>query len=142
MIKKKGFDKLMKKLGRLEKTAAKRAQRKATRAGTSVLLKAVKAATPKDEGLLRKMQASKVTTRGMTAFGAVGADVDKLKAAEASGSRPSNIDYLVEQGHVTPDGKFVPPSGYMRRAADGAMPKAEDVYLLTLQKEIEAEATR
>lgn len=138
----KGFDSLLKKLYGLEKKGAGSAMRKAMRAGTSVLLKAVKAATPKDEGLLRKMQASKVYGRGLSLAGLVGADVDKLEAAGAAGTRPSNIDWLVEQGHVTPGGKFVPPSGYMRRAADTAMPAAEAAYINRLRAEIDREAAR
>lgn len=141
-MKLKGFDKLQRKLERLERRGAKSAMRKATRAGTTVLLKAVRAATPKDEGLLRKMQASKVSGRGLSMAGIVGADVDKLKAAESTGQRPSNIDHLVEYGHTAPDGTFIPPSGYMRRAADSAMPAAEAAYRNKLAQEIEREAAR
>lgn len=138
----KGFDKLLRKMDGLTKQGAKRANRKATRAGTTVLLRAVRTATPRDEGLLRRMQASKLTSRGSSAAGIVGADVDKLKAAEASGNRPSNIDWLVENGHVAPNGTFIPPSGYMRRAAATAMPAAESAYRSKLAQEIEQEAMK
>lgn len=139
-----GFDKLLRKLEGLERKGAKRAMRKATRAGTAVLLKAVKKATPKDEGVLRKMQTSKVYGRGLSMAGIVGADVAKLQAAESDprNPRPSNIDHLVEEGHVAPDGTFVPPTGYMRRAADSAMPAAAAKYTQVLAAEIEREASK
>lgn len=141
-----GFDQLHKKLARLARSGAKsgaaRAQRKAVRAGTTVLAKAVRAAVPTDEGVLKRMQASRVSGRGLRASGRVGADVDKLKAAESEGKRPSNIDWLVEEGHVAPDGTFVPPSGYMRRAAASAMPAAMAAYAAKLAEEIEREAAR
>src|SRR5690606_8106938 len=138
-VKTKGFDKLLRKLNALSKTGARRAQRKAVRAGTAVLLKAVKAATPKDEGVLRRAQASKVTGRGLSIAGIVGADVAKLEADER---RPSNIDWLVEEGHVAPDGTFVPPSGYMSKASAEAMPRAEAAYRAKLAEEIEREAAK
>ncbi len=138
----KGFDKLQRKLRDLPRRGAKTAMRKATRAGTTVLLRAVRSGTPKDEGFLRRAQASKITGRGTFMAGIVGADVDKLKAAEAGGTRPSNIDHLVEFGHTAPDGKFIPPSGYMRRAADTAMPAAESAYRNKLAIEIEREAMK
>jgi hypothetical protein len=137
-----GFDKLLRRLEGLEKSGARRAQRRAVRAGTAILLKAVKAATPVNEGVLKRMQASRVYGRGLNLAGVVGADADKLKQAEVSGKRPSNIDWLVENGHMTPGGTFVPPSGYMRRAADQAMPVAEAAYARVLAESIEAEASR
>jgi HK97 gp10 family phage protein len=139
MVKMRGFDKLLKKLNRLAKSDARAAQRKATRAGTSVLLKAVRAETPKDDGALRRAQTSKVVAKGTGASGIVGADVAKLESDER---RPSNVDWLVEYGHVAPDGTFVPPSGHMRRAADQAMPQAEAAYVARLKSEIERAASR
>lgn len=138
-IKTKGFGELARKLEGLSKTGARRANRKAMRAGTRVLLKAVKAQTPVDTGALRRAQTSKLIGRGLNLGGIVGADADKLAADE---KRPSNIDWLVEEGHISPDGTFIPPSGYMRRAAAGAMPQAETVYRQTLAAEIEREASR
>lgn len=135
----KGFDKLTKKLNHLHRYAARRAMRKATRAGTTVLLKAVRAATPKDEGILRKAQSSKIHGRKSNIAGIVGADVAKLEADER---RPSNIDWLVEEGHVAPDGTFVPPAGYMKRASAEAMPRAESAYRAKLAEEIEKEAAK
>jgi hypothetical protein len=129
----KGLKQLQAKLDRLEKRHSKAAMRKGIRAGTAVMLKAVKAETPKDEGALRKMQASKVIGKGGVFGGIVGADVAKLESDER---RPSNIDYLVEYGHVTPDGVFVPPSGHMRRAAAAAMPKAEQKVVDIVTAEI------
>jgi HK97 gp10 family phage protein len=140
----KGLKKLMARLSNLEKKAAKRANRKAIRAGTAILKQAVKVSTPVDEGLLKKAQTSKVIGKGSNLGGIVGADVEKLKADsdDSAGQRPVNIDWLVEYGHVAPNGTFIPPSGYMRRAQAEAMPKAEAAYIAKLKQEIEREATR
>lgn len=135
----KGLEKLLKKLDRLEKQGATRAMRKATRAGTTVLGRAVKASTPVDEGNLKRAQATKVSGRGLSMSGRAGADVGKLEADER---RPTNIDWLVEYGHVAPDGTFIPPSGYMRRAETSAMPAAEAAYIAKLTAEIEREALK
>lgn len=141
-VKAKGFDNLKRKLDRLEKKAARRVNRRAIRSATAVLLKAVKKATPKDEGVLRRMQTSKVFGKGLSLSGIVGADVTKLQKAESSGQRPSNIDWLVEEGHVTPGGTFVPPSGHMRRASAEAMPRALAIYRQKLTEGIEQEASK
>lgn len=146
-IKIKGFERLQRQFDNLEKKAAKRVLNKSMRRATAVILKTVRASTPKDEGLLRKMQTSKIGGKGLRKFGVVGADVSKLEAAAAGqegmpGYRPSNIDWLVENGHVTPEGKFVPPSGHMRRAADEAIPRAEKVFVDTAELEIEREAMK
>lgn len=140
----KGVDKLLKKLDRLERKGARSALRKATSAGTTVLRAAVKSGAPVDEGLLKKAEDSKVGGRGLQLYGIAGANVAKLNAdAQASnGKRPTNIDWLVENGHVTPGGKFVPPSGFMRRAAASATPAAEARFVDKLATEIEREATR
>lgn len=141
-MKLKGFDKLLRKMDRLPRKGARTANRKATGAGTKVLLAGVKAEVPVQEGLLKKMQASKVTSRGTRASGTVGADVAKLKAADAQGKRPTNIDWLVEFGHDTAEGDFVPPSGYMRRGSSAAMPAAEAAYEAKMKQEIEKEAMK
>lgn len=133
-IKTKGFDKLLKKLAGMDRKVARPALRKAIRAGTTVIGKAVKAAVPVDEGVLKKATATKVSGRGLAMSGRAGADVAKLEADER---RPSNIDWLVEEGHVTPDGVFVPPSGHMRRAADSSLPHAQAVVEQKLAQEIE-----
>lgn len=133
IMKIKGADKLMKRIERLEKKDAKNAMRAAIRAGTAIILKAVKAATPVDEGVLRRMQTSKVKLRGLGGFGVVGADVAKLRG---DAKRPSNIDHLVEYGHTTPEGKVVPPSGYMRKASEQAMPAAEAAFIAKLKEKI------
>ncbi len=141
-IKIKGAEKLMKKLRRLERSGARRALRNATRAGTAVILKAVRKEVPTDEGLLKKAQTSKIIGRGMNMGGIVGADVAKLASdAAADASRPTNIDHLVNFGHVAPDGKIIPPNGYMQRATS-AMPAAESRFVEVLAAGIEREAMR
>ena len=143
----KGFERLQKQFNRLPRSGARRVLTKATRAGTAVILKVVRENTPKDKGVLRKMQTSKVAGRGLRKFGVVGADVKKLQAAAAldpslPAQRPSNIDHLVEFGHTTPEGKFVPPSGHMRRSAEIAIPQAERRFIDVAELEIEREAMR
>lgn len=133
-----GDKSLKRKLQRLEKREAKRSLRKAARKGLAVLRRAVRQATPVDEGVLRKAQDIKVIGRGLVIGGIVGANVQKLQAAHASDpSRPTNIDWLVEEGHVAPDGTVIPPSGYMRRAAQEATPRALQAVEDTLRDEIE-----
>lgn len=135
----KGFKELQKILQTYEKKTAKAAMRKAVRAGTTIIKSAIKAETPVDEGLLKKAQDMKVGNKGDNFYGVAGADVAKLKTAhEADHDRPTNIDHLVENGHVAPDGRFVPPSGYMRRAAAEALPVANDKVESVLRASIEA----
>jgi HK97 gp10 family phage protein len=133
-----GADKLLAKLDKLAGPVARRALRNATRAGTRVLVQAVKAAAPVDEGKLKRAQSSSIVGRGLSLGGVVGADAAKLKSDnQANPDRPTNIDHLVEEGHVTPDGRFVPPAGYMRRAAAASMPAAEQAFTDRLRSEIE-----
>jgi hypothetical protein len=143
-MKVKGADQLLRRLDNLTKQGASRALRKATRAGTTVLGKAVRQAVPVDKGLLKKAETTKVTAKRNRAWGGAGADVAKLneQAESSAGKRPTNIDHLVESGHVAPDGTFVPPSGFMRRAAATAMPAAEAAFSNKLASEIEREALR
>ena len=108
LVKTKGFDQLLRKFVNLPRKGARRANRAATRAGPAILLRAVKNAVPVDKGILKRQQTSKITGRGYRLTGFVGADVAQLEADE---KRPTNIDWLVEQGHTTPGGTFVPPSG-------------------------------
>lgn len=125
-VKLKGFDELVKLLKNYPKKEGKKALRKAVRAGTAVLRAAVKKETPVDEGVLRRAQDFKIVGKGFRVSGIVGANVDKLREAHAEDpARPVNIDWLVEEGHIAPDGSFVPPSGSMRRVAANAMPQAE-----------------
>ena len=137
-----GYDALLKTLQTYGNKVAKTAVRKATRAGTAVLRNAVKAETPVDQGVLKKLQDAKVKTRGFAAVGIVGANVDGLlQAHQDNPKRPTNIDWLVENGHVAPDGTFVPPSGYMRRASAAAMPEAEAKIISVMKGAIEAADT-
>ena len=139
----KGADAFKRQIEALTKTGAKRVLRKATRAAVAVLAKAVKAETPKDDGNLRRAQGSRVSGKGFSMRGVVGADVDKLKADNAQDKNyPTNIDHLVNFGHVTPDGRFVAPNGYMQRGAAAGMPAAEAKYVTALGAGIEQEAAR
>jgi HK97 gp10 family phage protein len=131
----KGAEKLQKKLDQLAKKDARKALRAATRAGTAALLKGVKREVPVDEGDLKRAQTSKVTGRGSNLNGIVGADVAKLKDGESKG-RPSNIDHLVEFGHVATDGTFVPPSGYVRRGSAQSLPTAQQKFASVLKDKL------
>jgi HK97 gp10 family phage protein len=141
-VKVQGLDKLRKKLQRLEKKAAKRAVRKAIRAGTTIVAKAVKREAPVDEGLLKAAQTSKVSAKGNRAAGVIGADQKRLDAETSYSGRPSNINWLVEFGHVAPDGTVIPPSGYHRRAEAASLPRAAQAITAKLAEEIEREASR
>lgn len=136
-----GADKLLRKLVRLQHPT--RPLRAATRAGVAVLGKAVRREVPRRSGLTKKAETTKVSVKGLRAWAAAGADVGKLKtqASDSKGRRPSNIDWLIEYGHVAPDGTFIPPNGFMRRAA-GTMPQAERVFVDRLASEIEKQATQ
>lgn len=137
-VKMKGFDELVALLKKWPKSQGRKALRKAINNGTAELRKAVKAGTPVDQGVLNRAQDSKVSVKGERGYGIVGANVDKLKAASAADpARPTNIDWLVENGHVAPNGTFVPPSGFMRRAAREAMPAAEARAIAVLKTEID-----
>jgi hypothetical protein len=139
----KSLDRLQKQLERLGKKGARRAMRRATRSATAVLAKAVKSEVPVDEGLLRKAMSYKVSGRGLKMSGIVGADVAKLQADNASdATRPTNIDHLVNDGHVAPGGTFIPPDGFMQRGAEKGMPAAERKYIDTLEYGLEIEARR
>lgn len=142
-IKIRGAQKLLKKLDYLEKKGARRALRKAVSAGTTVLKQGVREETPVDKGYLRKAQDSKVSGRGLSLSGKVGANVAKLnEESSQDAGRPTNIDHLVEFGHANTDGSFTPGSGYMRRAAAKSMPAAEARFTEKLAEEIEKEAMR
>ena len=139
----KGDKALSRQLSNLGNKGAKRVLRRATRSATAVLAKAVKSEVPNDEGKLARAQGSKVFGRGLSMQGIVGADVDKLKAANGEDKNyPTNIDHLVNFGHVTPDGKFIPPNGYLQRGAAKGMPAAEAKYVATIASGIEQEAMR
>lgn len=138
----KGFEQLLGRLERLEKAGAKRAMRRAMQKATAVLLKEVKAQVPVDEGLLKRAQTSKLAGRGLVIRGIVGANVAKLKEYDAAAQRPTNIDWLVEYGHVTEDGRVIPGNGFMRRAAQNASATAYATLVTVLAAEIEKEATK
>lgn len=146
----KGAARLERTLNALPRRGARRANRKATSAGATVLLRAVRAATPVDEGLLKKAQDRKIVGKDMSITAIVGANLERLKAdSEAFGRtasgepiRPYNIDHLVEFGHVTKGGKLVPPNGYMRKASGSAMPAAEQRFINKLDEEITREAMK
>jgi hypothetical protein len=132
-IKVKGADRLLKKLKRLEKKDAAAAQRKAAAAGGRAMAKVIRPEVPKDEGVTRKATTFKTVGRGRNAGAIAGADMAKLTEGEA---RPSNVDHLLEYGHVTPEGIFVPPSGYFRRTAPQATAAGEAAYIAKLSDEI------
>lgn len=129
----KGYDKLLKQFAALGRNA-KTANRKAIRAGTTVMTRYIKAATPVDEGVLQKATTNKVTGKGMNVVGIIGADQSKLDADER---RPSNIDWLVEYGHVAANGVFVPPAAQIRRGGAAGEDAAKARILSKLKEEID-----
>lgn len=137
-----GHAKLMKKLERLSnKNAQRRALRKAINAGTAVLVKAVKAETPVDQGELKRAQDRKIIGRRPTYIrGIVGVNIEKLGTGDDA--RPVNLDKLVNNGHVNSDGSFTNPNPYLDRAREKAMPAAVDRFTEKLTQEIVREAYR
>ena len=124
-IETKGFKELVALLKDYGPKIAKPAIRKAVRAGGTILKAAVKAEVNVEHGDLKKAQDVVVRNRGYRFTAVVGADVAKLQEKHGQDhTYPTNIDHLVEFGHMNPDGSFTPPSGYMRRAAT-AMPAAQ-----------------
>lgn len=153
----KGMKQLIKKLDRVTGSAARRITRAAVKAGGNVLLRAIKPATPKDQGVLRRAQTVKLSGKRRTnARAVVGAEVTKMTVGTGRKStserskgaeivkqiRPSNLDWLVEYGHVTPGGIFVPPSGRLRQTAEQAMPRAQEAAVARLREELEQELSR
>lgn len=139
-----GLAELRRKLATMgnQKTARK-INRKAMRSGTAVMTKGIKNAAPVDEGILKKSIANKVAGRGMNITGIIGSDVAKLKQSAATDkTRPTNIDWLTEFGHVAPDGTFVPPSGRMRATASATLPASERKIVEVIKAELEKEAVR
>src|SRR4051794_37596693 len=98
----KGLDKLYRKLRDLERRDAATILRSAVTTGTAVLAAANKAATPVgSSGELQRAQTSKVTGRGLTVIGIIGASVAALRRYAADGKgHPTNVDWLAEFGHV------------------------------------------
>ena len=135
----KGAKELQKKLAELSKQGAKRAARKAVNAGTTVLLKAIRANTPVDTGDLKQALTKKITKSRGGYNGIVGADKNFVGA---NGELPSHYDHLVEGGHKTEDGGTVPPRPFIRSGFDQSQRQALDTYSSKLATEIEAEALK
>lgn len=132
----KGAEHLMRALNRLTTKVARKHNRAATRSAVGAMAKIIKPEVPKDEGVTRAATTYKVFGKGLNVGGVVGADIAKMQAGE---ERPYNVDWLVEMGHVAPDGTFVPPSGYMRRTAPSALARGERVYADRLAYLIDSE---
>jgi HK97 gp10 family phage protein len=155
----KGAKQLIAKLRRLAKqsTAAK-VERRAVNLATTPIVQAVKASCPDGEGDLAKSIAKKVTGKGFTVDGIVGADADyvsqegtKLKRVEAKAAiaageedlkRPSHYDHLVEFGHKDADGGSVAPHPFLRPGWDASIDAAKRRYNAALAEGIEKEAMK
>jgi len=137
----KGFTQTLATLRTLQKKTAKAAMRKAVRAGTTIIKAAVKADMTVDKGLLKKAEDMRLVTNGMRFIGVAGANKAKLEAAHTIDGRPTNIDWLVNFGHVAPNGRFVPPSAHTYEAGDAAQPAAQARMEQVLTETIESLAT-
>lgn len=125
----------LRKLG--SKTLAKKVARQAVSASATIVLKAVRRRTPQDEGVLRKAMRKKVYSKGWDHNAVVGADVDEMR----DGDRPTNVDHLLEYGHVA-DGTRVPAQPFVRPAADESLPEARREYERRLKSNITCEARK
>lgn len=143
----KGFEQLQKKLQHLEKNGARRVLTKAMRAGIKPVLRALREEVPVDHGVVKRTMTSKIGGRGLRRFGIAGADAGKLedlaKLDEASpDKRPSNIDYLLNDGHINRDGSFTPATRFRDRAEARSIPEAADAFIAKANEELLKEAGR
>ena len=130
---------LEKKLKALAYEGSKKANRRAVNAGTTPLLRAVKAATPTDSGSLRRAMTKKVSGKGYAVNGKVGAARDYVGP---DGQQPAHYLHLVELGHIAEDGTAVPPAAPLRKGYDSGVGPARAAYQAKLKDQIEKEAMK
>lgn len=133
-IKIKGADRLLKRLADAPKEARK-AQRKATTVAGRAMAAELRPYVPVDEGILRKATSFKTFGKGDSMTAIAGADLKKLTPDK---SRPSNVDYLVEFGHVSPNGIFIAPRPYLRNHAAAINQAGLSAYISALSAAVKA----
>ena len=137
-----------KELERTLKTLGERVQRKVTRqavnAACTPIVKAARNNAPEESGLLKESLAKKIKTypASMTVVGIIGPDTETKGEYKGEKRWPAKYAHLVENGHINPDGKFVPPHPFMRPAYESTQAMALDAMKDKLGKGIEREAAK
>lgn len=137
-----------KELEKALKTLGERTQRKVTRqavnAACTPILKAARANVEVESGLLKESLAKKIVTypEAMTVVGIIGPDTQTKGEFDGEPRVPWRYAHLVENGHINPQGEFVPPHPFMRPAYDSSEAQALDVMKEKLGKGIEREAAK
>ncbi|MEM6560039.1 MAG: HK97-gp10 family putative phage morphogenesis protein [Planctomycetota bacterium] len=135
---------LQKALRKLGDKAARKVSRSAVSAAATPVAKAARRNAPKESGLLRKSIGRRVRT--YTERGTVIALVGPRRnfSGEHEGERrvPANYAHLVENGHLAPDGSFVPPKPFLRPALDASKGEAMNKLRQKTAEGIEREAKK
>lgn len=137
-----------KELERTLKTLGERTQRKVSRqavnAACTPMLKAARANAPEESGLLKESLDKKIKTypESMTVVGIIGPDTETKGDFNGEPRVPWRYAHLVENGHINPQGEFVPPHPFLRPAYDSTQGQALDVMKDKLAKGIEREAAK
>jgi HK97 gp10 family phage protein len=137
-----------KELERALKTLGERTQRKVVRqavnAAATPMLKAARAGVEVESGLLKESLTKKVKTytESGTIVAIIGPDTQTKGEFNGEPRWPAKYAHLVENGHLTPDGTFVPPHPFLRPAYDSTEGQALDVMKTKLGKGIEREAAK
>lgn len=132
-----GDKKLLKKLDRMDRRVARSIKRKALRAGSVIILRAVRKATPRHTGNLRRSMTRKFKTYGDNVIVVIGPSWPK----GAHG-------HLVEFGtrpRATASGRstgVMPASSFFEKAVRTALPSATTAIGRKMADEIEKEALK
>ena len=136
-----GFDKLEKKLLKMEKTQAKNIVRKANREAQKVTLAQAKANAVSMIGgeMGNKISGAlkvKAARRQKPGEYRTNVEIDSKRAEEFVHNTESGERYFIptaiEYGHISTDGGFVPPIPYMWKAAE----TTKDSRIKVMEKEI------
>lgn len=118
----------------------RRVIRKAVNAAATPVTKQLRRNLPKDTGALKRAVAKKtITNHDKTLItGLVGVNRKK----EYAGKKGGRYFHLVENGHITADGKFVPGKWALKRAFESTKSQREKQFGTKMGKEIEKEAKK
>lgn len=137
-----------KQLEKTFRTLGERVQRKVLRqainAGSTVMMKAMRAKAPRESGLLAKSIGKKIRTykKSGTILGVVGPRSDVVGTYQGKKRRPVKYAHLVEKGHITKSGQFVPAHPFMRPAFDETQRQVQDSIKSKLAVGVVREASK
>jgi HK97 gp10 family phage protein len=130
------------------KSLGVRTQRKVVRqsvnAALNPCLKAARRKAPKESGLLEKSLAKKIKTypEKMIVVGLCGPSTAVSGEYKGEKRVPWRYAHLVENGHIGPDGQFIPGHPFMRPAFDETTSDMLETMADKLGKGIEKEAAK